>query len=234
MPKTLAQMKTLLSGELDLETEDFIQPDELTGYFNHAIREAEAHILKLGLKDMYLKKKGYISLVSGTDTYDLPIDLYANKIIKVVYRNGAVIYDIKPMDVEGERRYVAEEVINLYQALNYYKYDVVDGTDGTSQLKLFPPAQETLANAVALHYYRDANTLVDDTDICDLPEIAYEFIHARVKVYCYEKESHTNLPLAQADLQKMEALMIATLEQQLVDSDANKMNQDFSHYEEST
>lgn len=234
MPKTLLDLTTTLKMELDLETEDFIQPDELTGYFNHAIREAEAHILKLGLKDKYFKKKDYISIVSGTDTYALPTDIYSDKIIKIIYRNGTNIFEVLPVDIEGEHQYAAREAMDVNRAFGYYEYDVVRGTNGLTQLLIFPQPVETVSNGFIVHYYRDANTLVDDDDVCDLPEIAYEFIHSRVKVYCYEKESHTNLPLAQADLQKMEALMIATLEQQLVDSDFDKMNQDFSHYQESS
>jgi hypothetical protein len=235
MVKTLLDLTTQLNMELDLETEDFVQPQELIGYWNHAIREAEAHILKLGLKDKYFRKKALISLVNGQSTYDLPSDIYSDKIIKLVYRNGTTIYALRPIDTEGEDQEEAEELINLDQAVGYYKYDVVRSTDGTTSLVLYPDSVETTTDAIRIHYYRDANTLVNDDDICDLPEIAYEFIHARVKVYCYEKEiGHMNMPIALAQLSKMEALMIATLEQQIVDSEFNKLNQDHTHYEEST
>jgi hypothetical protein len=233
MPRTLLEMSTLINQELDLETEDFIQPTELVGYFNHAIAEAYAHILKLGLKDKYFKKKSTISLVLDQDIYALPADIYADKIIKIVYRSGTTIYEVKPID--SEHMYEDEELVDISPSTGYYRYDVVRGTDGLTQLQIWPKSQETTADAFKIHYYRDTNTLVNETDICDLPEISYEFIHARVKVFCYAKEpGHPNMPLAQADLEKMQALMIATLEQQLVDSEYSKMNLDMSHYEEST
>ena len=92
MPKTLLELTTAIKLELDLETEDFIQPNELVGYFNHAIREAEAHILKLGARDKYLTSKVFISLVQGQDTYDLPGNIYEDKVRKVIYRKKSKHY----------------------------------------------------------------------------------------------------------------------------------------------
>jgi hypothetical protein len=233
MPKTLLELTEPIKRELDLETEDFIQPEELVDYFNHAIREAEAHIIKLGMKDKYFKKKAYLSLILGQSVYDLPSDIYSDKIIKLIYRNGPTIYTIRPMD--SEDMYEDEEFLDLNQSTDYYRYDTIRNADGTTSIQFFPTARENLTNGVIIHYFRDANTLVDDTDICDLPEIAYEYIHKKVKGMCLAKENAGVIPGdAKEEIQAIEALMIATLEGQKADSDYAKMDQDLSHYEEST
>ena len=82
--KTYAQLLAKIEKDLDLESEDFIQDDELMEYFNDAIRECESHIHKLGLEDVYFKTFDNPSLVSGTSDYAMPTNIFANKIIECV------------------------------------------------------------------------------------------------------------------------------------------------------
>ena len=51
--KTKAQVVTKINLDLDLEEEEFIQADEMTGYINDAITIVEGVLISLGLKDRY-------------------------------------------------------------------------------------------------------------------------------------------------------------------------------------
>lgn len=227
--KTYLEMKSKILKELDLESEDFIQPDELLGYFNDAIDEMEASVHKLGREDLYFLNKATLTLVQNQDEYSLPSDIYANKIRRVVYHASDRIYAIKRL--RQEQLFEQMEVVNLYPGANdYYSYALYNPSAASGvKLLLFPTPKENSSN-VRIWYIRNANRMVDDTSICDVPEF-YNFIYAYVKWKCRDKEFQGN---AKEDLSAMEAqkkLMVETLTDMTPDDD-NEIVRDLSHYED--
>ena len=175
---SFSDIRTKVERELDLEAEEFIQPLEFQSYVNDAIDEAEAEIHKLGLDDMYFLSKANIALTTGEDEYALPSNIYANKIVRLVYANGSTIYTI--FRLRGHMRFEQIEQINQYgTATDFYRFMVTnDSTTAGPRLVIFPAAKETSTTNVKIWYIRNANRMTADTDLCDIPEIGLQFLYA--------------------------------------------------------
>ena len=228
--KTLLDLTTKIEKDLDLEEEEFVQPQELIEYINDAISMSEAQIVKLGLRDKYFLTRSTINIVAGQEDYDLPSNIYANKIVKVIYQNGATLYTVKPID--AKEMFEDIQFLNKYTTTEFYRYLIRHDSPGVEKLQIVPKAVLSVANALTVWFYRDANKLTVDTDICDLPEICYQFIYQSVRTRVYEKERGQAWREAMADLKVISDLMIDTLTQQIVDSDLTSVEQDMSVYGE--
>lgn len=227
--KTFGELKTKLEKEIDIEEEEFVQPEELVGYFDSAVSIVEAEIIKLGLRERYLTTESYISTVSGTADYSLPTDIIDSKIRKVTYIDGNLIYTVKP--ITGEEQFEAEDILNLNSASQYHRYKLIKiGEDPT--FRLVPKAGKTVTNALHMRYEKDLNRYDDDDTSCDVPTICYEFILSYVRYRVYLKETHANVPAESATLKDMLQLMRETLQGQVNDPDMDVIDQDLSAYEE--
>ena len=87
---------------------------------------------------------------------------------------------------------------------------------------------------MTIWFFRDANRFALDADICDLPEIAYEFLSSYVKELCYAKESHVNFDGAKQQRMEKEQLMQSILAGQIQDSEMSRLEIDMSAYQESS
>lgn len=230
--KTLADMRTKIERDLDIEAEEFIQPEELIELFNDGIARAEARIINLGLRDKYFQKRSWISLVNGQEDYDLPTEIYVDKIEKIIYQKGTIIYKVEPID--SEQMFEEIQMTNTYSAgvQTAYRYLIRHDTPGVEKIQIVPVPSEDLTNGLTVWHFRDANRMSADDDICDLPEIAIQFIYAYVKEKVYEKEKGQAWALAKDDRKEAEELMVETLQQQISDSDLTKLDMDMSAYEE--
>jgi len=228
--KTLLNLKTKINKDLDLEEEEFVQPAELNEYINDAISMAEAQIVKLGLRDKYFLTRKKIDAVKGQEDYDLPPNLYANKIVKIIYQNGATLYTLRPID--SKEMFEDIQFLNQYQTTEFYRYLIRHDTPGVEKLQVVPAVRISVVGAFTVWFYRDANKLSLDTDICDLPEICYQFIYQSVRVRVYEKEKGQAWAEAKNDLSAINTLMIDTLTQQITDADLTEIEQDLSVYGE--
>jgi hypothetical protein len=228
---TFGDLSAQVQKELDIEAEEFIQPEELIGYFNSAIRIIEAEIVKLGLREKYLQSEAYISTVSGQQDYDLPSDIIDTKIRKLVYRDGTIVYTLLPL--KGEESYEAEDVLNLYSSSEYYHY-VVYKVGTTYKLRLVPKAVKSVTNAIRIIYFKDLNRYTADSVECDVPEICYEYLLSYIRYRCYAKETHVNAAGEQGNLNSLLQLMRETLQGQVADPEVELIDQDLSHYGESS
>jgi hypothetical protein len=217
---TYTELKTKLQNDLDLEDEIFITPEELLGYFNEAIDIAEALIHTL-YEDYYFTVAN-IALTSGVADYSLPADIYAFKIRVINYANGTDKYEIK-------RWRKPLSLLNFVESDEDYKYLPINGTANGYQIKLLPASRETSSTNVTIWYIRNAAELVNDTDICDLPELAINFVLQFVKQRCYEKEGHPNTLKAIDDTDKLRIAMTETLHN-MVDDEDTEIRKDLSFY----
>lgn len=219
---TYAELKAKVENDLDLEDEIFITPTEMLGYFNEAIDEAEATIHDM-YEDYYLTKD-FIPLVTGTQEYSLPDDIYAMKIRTFTYSNGIQKYEIKKWrDSLARIQYVDDS--------EDYKYVPLNTAAGGYQLMLLPTSRETSATNATLWYIRNAAELAADDDLCDLPELAINFVIQFVKQRCYEKEGHPNTSKAMQDTDRLKMSMTETLEK-MVDDENDELRKDLSFYED--
>jgi hypothetical protein len=88
--KTYSQLKLFVQNKLDLRDEDFITDDEMLEYVEEALKYCESEIHKLNIEDQYFVAHAPIRLVANKYDYDLPSNIYANKILRIVYSNGSV------------------------------------------------------------------------------------------------------------------------------------------------
>lgn len=224
---TWLEIREKVERDLDLEEETFIQPEELLAYANEAIDEAEAEIHSL-YEDYFLAKVP-LTFVQATDSYDMPSDIYGDKIRKIFYQNGSRVYEITRLTEEKKL-----SVYHLAQAFpgsstSCLEYFLENSVAGSPQIVFVPVPEESGAYGT-IWYLRNANRLVSDTDICDIPEFV-EFVMQYMKFRCYEKEGHPNLPLAITVLESHRKQMTSTLSQRVADGE-NKIEADFSYYTE--
>lgn len=230
--KTLLQIRTKINQDLDLEAETFLSTTagtrEIDGYINAGIDEAEAVIHTI-YEDYFLTSYA-LPFVEGTSTYSLPTDIYANKIRAITYDDGTRAYRIP----------------RIKSWLKFEKFLLLSRQENTSadyqfliknvsailgvQLVLVPTSRVTSNNVATLWYLRNANRLVEETDLCDIPEFT-EFVIQFAKVMISKKELNPTLDFEMAALEHQRKLMVDTLTQMVPDDD-NTIELDTSIYEE--
>lgn len=218
---TYSQIKEKLENDLDLIDEDFVSETELLGYMNEALDDAESIIHTIGLQTYYFKTNDTLTLVNGTSDYDMPSDIFANKLIGVYYINGNKKYRV-------ERRRDQDDVLNDVTG-NDYTYDIFNTTSGI-KMRLYPTPAEDGAY-VHRYYIRNVRKLTTSTsasNTCEIPECV-NFLLQHVKCRVYEKEGNPNLTKAMADLGNLHNLMIQTLQEMVPDGN-NEVQGDFRFY----
>jgi hypothetical protein len=138
-------LQNKLTEDLDLINEPFISSDELLGYMNEAIEEAETAVHTLGIEDTYFLATDFINLVSGQSAYNLPTDIYANKIRKMFYSNP-----ITTVVVTGTLN--ATNVISVSSATGIVQGMAVFGTGipFTTKVNSVVGTNVTISNAATL------------------------------------------------------------------------------------
>lgn len=219
-----------MAQDLDIIDEPFVQTDEMVRYCNEAIEEAEAEICKIS-EDYFLTDPATINLVSGTQEYDLPADIYINKIRAIIYHNQVIIYPLTRM--RGQGNFVEEELIEQFgspefNTYYFYQYRLVSPSPGAYKLKLFPAARET-GGFVKIHYLRSAGlvpTLLSgasqatiDATAIDIPEFS-NFLMVYMKAKIRAKENGGSMMPEDATLvQQQRQMMVDTLTERVPDDD---------------
>lgn len=223
---TLAQIRAKIKKDLDLEDEQFITSDELIDYINEAIDEAEAEIHTL--YEDYFLDRAQVTLVVDQEEYDLPANIYAHKIRRVLYNNGGTVYTV--LRIRDWKKFEEQAIAQNFAQSDLYQYFIINETAGTPKILLVPKSRED-GTVMTVWYLRQANRLEVDTDICDIPDFI-NFVFQYVKVRVYEKEGHPNMDMALAALEKQRELMNGVLAAMVPDGE-NELEMDTSHYEES-
>lgn len=219
---TYSELKTKVLNDLDLEDELFIVAAEMLGYFNEAIDEAEAIVHTL-YEDYYLTP-AYIVLANGTQDYSFPSDIYGMKVRAISYVNGATKYEIVRW-----RRPLAE--LSLVDSQEDYQYLPINTSASGYKIRLVPASREVSTTNVTIWYIRNAKVLALAADVCDLPELAINFVLQFVKQRCYEKEGHPNAVKAMQDTDRLKKDMIDTL-MSMTDDENNEIRKDISFYQD--
>lgn len=140
---TFDQMNTKIRTDIDLLEEDpdeqFVKKSEMIGYTNEAISEAEADIMSLN--EDYFLASDYMPLIQGTSVYDLPKNIYAQKIRRVMYSNGSIIYPVKR--IRNLSKFEKIAFGRQYSGSDDYQYFMSNSSPGNVQMELIPAARET-------------------------------------------------------------------------------------------
>jgi hypothetical protein len=156
-----ADLRTKLQLDLDLQDETFITPNELIGYFNEGIKDAEAEIMKIN--EEYFLTSTPLPAVVGRSGYAYPDNIYAYKVRGLVYSNGTEIYDIRRWKRMGKFEHLA--LTNQSGSNDAYRWFHTNDSAGQGKINLVPASRETanlspLGNAFApitVWYIRRAN-----------------------------------------------------------------------------
>jgi hypothetical protein len=222
---TYAELLAKVERDLDIEGETFVQPDEMLGYANEAIDDCE-RIVK-GVYPDYFLDKDTITLVTSTKEYSLPSRIYAHKIRRMVYRNGGEVYTIPR--IKDWRKFETYEVEQTGSGSSHISgYFILNSTAGAPKI-LFPQVNVS-GEYVQVWFVRQANRLVETTDVLDIPE-ASNYVMQHMKVRAYEKEGHPNLTLATQILVGLRADLEGDLAEMVPDAD-NELEMDTSFYED--
>ena len=242
---TYKEARDKVQLDLDLTEEDFVTENEMIGYFNSAIDEAEAEIHTLA--EDYFLTYTTVATVLGSSEYSLPSDVYAQKIRALIYANGTDVYPVsrfraveKFLDVTFTKNFYTQEC---------YRYMIINKsiTDGY-KLALFPNSRET-GSFLTLWYLRNATRIPlvgeakDGGGTYSLAEVEASFIECPefinfiftwVKGFCRAKENGGSFTEEDTALiTQQRKMMVDTLTQRVVDDD-NTVVQDRSHYNEHT
>lgn len=233
---TYSDISNKVKRDLDLQDEVFISPEEMLGYANEAIAECEAEIHTI-YEDYFLTYAD-LDIVNGQDLYTLPTTMYADKIRKVIYRNGSNnvgkgrIFTVDRM--RGPSKFELEMLANEYASNELYRYMLVNNSASTvtdtPNMLVVPTPNEDLPGGFKIWFLRSANRMVDDTSVVDIPEFE-EFVMQHMKVRCYEKEGHPNIELGRVDLERHRQMMRDTLSNRVPDDDT-RIPLDISTYDE--
>lgn len=216
---TYGEMLDDLQRELDLQDETFITPNEFLSYFNRGIDEVESAIHTI--YEDYFLVKAPLSLVYGTRDYDLPEDIYAQKIRGIFYNDG------NSKQYEIRRILKLQETDFLDQSTDMYKYVLINSATAGVQVSFYPLPSET-DTLITIWYLRNAKRFVDSTSVCDIPEFTPVITqYARWK--CLAKEGHPDTQAALQDYQRMMQNMVETLTARVPD-EHNEVPLDVSFY----
>ena len=226
---TYAQVKAKVEEDLDTTDEIFITDSELMGYCNEAINMAEAEIHTL--YEDYFFTKANIALVTGTSSYALPLDIYANKIREIVYDDGSgTAYEIKNIK-DSKSKYTNIRYAEVYDLDSDYRYYItnVSAAAGVA-VNLVPKSRVTQATYVTIYYIRNANPIAVVGDKIDVPEFV-DFIMAYMRYKCLLKEGHPNAEAEASAVQTLMTQMKETLSQMVIDGDLS-LPGDFDLYDD--
>jgi len=216
---TWGEMREKIQEDLNLKDEAFITPSELLGYANDAVTDAES--LVIPIYDKYFESEVNLELIDGQVVYDLPVDIYANKITHVQYNNGAHKYQIRRIRNLEEIAHVCPN--------DDYRYRIVNKTADGIKIYLYPASKENSTGNVTIYFLREAQEIIDDTSIVDIPE-GNQYIIQHIKDACANKEMGTmySAPPSPA-LERKEKNFISAISDMVPDED-NKIRPDFSFY----
>lgn len=215
---TYAELKSYLQKELDLEDETFITADEFLSYFNEAVDMVEASIHNI--YEDYFLTSAVLPIVAGVAGYDLPTDIYAQKIRKILYNdNGSLKYEIRRVKRLEDTLYIEQADLFAYILMN-------SGSLGM-KINLFPTPQVSNSN-ITVWYLRNAKQFTLGTDVCDIPEFTSVVVQF-VRYKCLTKEGHPDAAQAAQDLERMKQEMVDTLTARVPDED-NTVLKDTTFY----
>lgn len=224
---TYGEIRDKVRRDLGIEQETFVTPEELLGYVNAGIDEAEAEIHTI--YEDYFLTKATLSALKGDETLDIPENIYGLKIRNLVYNDGVDVYQIKRF----------KNTQDFFEKLEYgglveddiYRYVIMnDNADSLPKIHLVPSAKRDMANYFKLYYLRNANRMVDETSVCDIPEFV-SFVIQYAKARCYEKEGDPRTGLATTQVDHFRKQMINTLTNMTPDGE-NEIEKDLSIYDD--
>src|SRR3990172_13315030 len=184
---TYEEIRDKVLKDLDMQDESFVDQDEMVGYCNDAIDEAEEEILKLS-EDYFLTYSA-LNLIAAKSEYSLPADMYANKIREIVFSDGSLIYEVKKF--RRPKQFTELTNIEVFGNTDYYKYLLLNqsATKGY-KIKFYPNIRETGSEFIKIWYIRNAQRvpLIADGSLTETEETKVDIPEFHGFIVDYMKE----------------------------------------------
>lgn len=218
---TLEEILNEVNDEYDLSEETFIDETEQLNMANSGLEVIEAAIVS-ECPEYFKATPFQISLVDGTQDYDLPTDIYANKMNLIYYSNGSKKYELS--QIKDLR-----EVMDIEDG-DDYRYLIVNSTASGTKLRLYPTPAASESNAINIFYTRNLKRFTDVTESLDAPE-AKLFLKEWIKEQVAKKERMTpDAPMSQ-NLKDILINTISALKVMVVDeNNLVPMNMEYFRY----
>jgi hypothetical protein len=130
---TYAEMRNQVAAEMDLfeqdPAEEFVQSDEMIGYYNDALLDCYSEIMNI--YEDYFLTWAYLAIRAGDKEVRLPYNVWASKIRGIVYEDGAVRYTISRIRNyhKFEKIMWGEYAQNNNPWFSYYEKNAVPGQE---------------------------------------------------------------------------------------------------------
>lgn len=237
---TTTEFPTYLELQSDIEDEmgltvsanSFVDQTEMIHYCNRAIDKAE-QIVHTIYEDYYLARDTLTLPNNGSEEMDPPTDIYAMKIRSMIYYNGSDIYEIKRS--RDWKKFIGYRMDQQYGSTtdDYYWFPINE-TGGAWKM-LFTPTPG--AGTVERWYLRQANRIVNTSDVMDIPE-GKDFVlsYMRYRVILKDKRGNDasgEVAAAKEDMMQEQRDLVNTLGTLAPDTH-NDIEMDLTHYEEHT
>ena len=194
---------------------------EVNRYINEGIKKAEAMIHNI--YEDYFLSYAFFNIVSGTSEYQLPSDIYANKIRTILFDNGSDKYVV--------RKHKHLEKLLDVEIGDHYKYLLLNKAGVGTKFKFTPTPNFSSNSTIAIYYIREAAKLETDGDELDIPEFA-DFVVLYARKECLKKQIGNPMLLdCKAELKEEGQAMVDTLSTMIPDQDYT-LEVDTSFYED--
>lgn len=230
MALTLADLKERVVDPIDMSDYSIIDEAEVTKNINQGIKVVEAEIHNY-YEDYYLDNADF-SLVNGQRQYDLPSNIYADKIRQFMYddSNGDE-YPIKRIKTIRQAKYMDDTA----DQGNYdYGYIITNNLSNGRKIEIYPTPNENLSITDGIWFIRRAKQLSSDSDTLDIPEEFENVVILYAQTKCLKKDLSSSGRLLLTDYlddyANEKKLMEDTLTTRQPDGDYN-MELDVSFYE---
>lgn len=162
MTTTLAQLRTNVRSALDESSPRFWSDAELTVWINMGLAD-------IGRKAQVIQQySATITGVANQQKYDLPTDLVTLHRVEFIDAGGTQVYPLQLLTIEQMDQYwgLQQDTASSYPFAAY----VWGYTGGAATLKLgIYPVLSSNGGTIRLYYYRLPATLVNSSDIAELP-----------------------------------------------------------------
>lgn len=217
---TYGTAKAKVELDLDIQGDTVIDEDEMLSLFNSAVDDCEAIIHQL--HEDYFLTSDYVALVDGTSDYDMPDNIYANKIRKVYYKSGTTKYEVTKIKIMG---------IPLVDDEDEYMYNIENNTGAAgTRFIVYPESRETDSTVMRRWFVRNATILTSDASVIDIPEFI-NYIYAHVKFWISVKIGHPRMVVYKSEMDAQDVSLRNTLNSMIEDSNTT-IEPDLSFYED--
>lgn len=223
--RTLAQLRAQVQADLDLEDDDFISSSDINQWIREGVRQAESQIHTL--YENYFLVEGIIPLIAGQNLYDYPADIFANKIVKILFSSGQGSGS-QTHEVRRVRNLVVAKDIDIKhtQSTNPILSWLAMNDSSGRKIRIFP--SHGRAGELSVFYVRNAKELINDSDECDIDEFEH-YVVQYAKTQSYHKDGDPRFQSSKALEEQYKKDMVETLSNMAPDNN-NELDMDFDHY----